>query len=87
MLGVCYRANDRNVCVHGPYDTGRMGDNIIAMKEKKRTSLQYDCMEMQKYKKRRNDSNTAFLRVPYQYTSAEVKDDTQTKLHEFDYLK
>lgn len=57
------------------------------MKEKKRTDLAYACMEMQSYKKRRREQNAAFLRVPYQYTSAEVKDDTQTKLHEFDYLK
>ncbi len=28
-----------------------------------------------------------FLRKPYQYTSAEPKDDTQQKLHENDWLK
>lgn len=27
----------------------------------------------------------AFLRKPYQYTSAETKDDTQTQLHEDDW--
>lgn len=57
------------------------------MKEKRRTDLAYACMEMQSYKKRRREQNAAFLRVPYKYTSAEVKDDTQTKLHEYDYLK
>lgn len=28
-----------------------------------------------------------FLRKPYSGTSAETKDDTQERLHEFDYLK
>lgn len=56
-------------------------------KNKKRTALQYACMEMQKYKKKYIDYNSPFLRKPYQYTSAECKDDTQEKLHEFDYLK
>lgn len=28
----------------------------------------------------------AFLRKPYQYTSAEPKDDTQQKLHEVDWF-
>lgn len=28
-----------------------------------------------------------FLRKPYQYTTAETKDDTQENMHKYDYLK
>lgn len=52
-----------------------------------RSDLEYACMEMQKYKRRRTGVNEAFLRKPYQYTKAETKDDEQEKLHEYDYLK
>ena len=59
----------------------------MSSKEKRRSDLEYACLEMQKYKKRRSFINPAFLRKAYQYTSAECKDETQEKLHEYDYLK
>ena len=58
------------------------------MKKETRSSLEYACMEMSSYQTRRPKLlPEAFLRRPYQYTIAETKDDTQEKLHEFDYLK
>ena len=53
-----------------------------------KTDLELDCMEMQKYKRYRGlGVNDNFLRKPYQYTKAEIKDDTQEKLHENDWLR
>ena len=58
------------------------------MKKNETSSLEYACMEMRSYQtKRPRQLPEAFLRRPYQYTIAETKDDTQEKLHEFDYLK
>ena len=54
----------------------------------KRTEQEYDFMEGGKHRNKRevHSLKTAFLRKPYQYTSAETKDDTQEKLHEYDFL-
>lgn len=54
----------------------------------KRTEQEYDFMEGGKHRNKRevHSLKAAFLRKPYQYTSAETKDDTQEKLHEYDYL-
>lgn len=52
---------------------------------KGRTELQYICMMSGRTKD--EQLKAAFLRKPYQYTKAETKDDTQTKLHEYDYRK
>lgn len=58
------------------------------MKKEGRSSLEYACMEMDSYKTRRaKEFPAAFLRPAYKYTAAEVKDQTQEKLHEYDYLK
>lgn len=53
---------------------------------KKKTDLQFQCMELERYKKRRTELGE-FLRKPYQYTSAECKCDQQERMHEFDWLK
>lgn len=57
----------------------------------RRTSQEYDWMEGKKHqaqsRKRALALSPAFLRKPYAGTSAEPKDDTQEKLHEFDYVK
>lgn len=52
----------------------------------KLTELEFQCMEMERFKKRRYELRD-FLRKPYQYTSAECKCDQQEKIHEFDWLK
>ena len=58
------------------------------MRKEVRSSLEYTCMEMSSYRCRRaKELPEAFLRRPYKYTIAETKDETQEKLHEFDYLK
>ncbi len=55
----------------------------------RRTNQEYDWMEgsknQSKYKKPK--LSPFFLRKPYEGTTAEPKDDTQERLHEFDYLK
>ena len=51
----------------------------------KRTDLQYVCM--MSGRTRNEQLKAAFLRKPYQYTKAGCKDDTQAKLHEYDYRK
>ena len=50
----------------------------------RRTNQEYDWMEGKKYQTNRPGSklSPAFLRKPYAGTSAETKDNTQTKLHE-----
>ena len=54
----------------------------------KKSELQFDCMIYQHLKTQHGRAvNEAFLRKPYQYTSAEPKDETQEKLHEYDYRK
>ena len=50
-----------------------------------KSALAWACMEMQKYRSRRDGFTDAFLRPPYQYTSLE--NDTVSKQHELDYLK
>ena len=54
----------------------------------KRTEQEYDWMEGSKHRNKRQvwSLTRDFLRKPYQYTSAETKDDTQEKLHDKDYL-
>ena len=53
-----------------------------------RSQLRFDCMIHQQLRKRHGVSvNDAYLRKPYQYTKAEPQDNTQEKLHEFDYRK
>lgn len=56
---------------------------------KKKTDLEYACMELGKYKrKRRNhDLSDAFLRQPYQHTKAECSCDQLVRMHEFDWMK
>ena len=56
----------------------------------KRTEQEYDWMAgVFKPKKEKSKSGLSpfFLRKPYAGTTAEPKDDTQEKLHEYDYLK
>lgn len=56
------------------------------MKKETKSSLEFACMDMKLYKENKKKGlSEAFLRKPYQYTIAETKDDTQGKLHEFDY--
>lgn len=52
---------------------------------KGRTALQYDVME--KPRTSTELLTDAFLRKPYQYTSAETKDNTQQDMHAEDYKK
>lgn len=56
---------------------------------KRTTNQEYDWMEGCKHssKRKRPMLSPFFLRKPYAGTTAESKDDTQDKLHEFDYLK
>lgn len=54
----------------------------------KRSELEWACLEMQSLTNRRKPRlSPDFLRRPYAGTSAETKDDTQEKLHEYDWLK
>lgn len=55
--------------------------------EKQKNGHKYACMEMIRHKFKKYDLSDAFLRKAYKYTKAEIKDDTQENLHEFDYLK
>lgn len=54
----------------------------------KRTEQEYDYMENNKYRNKRMVTSLTpdFLRKPYQYTSAETKDDQQEKMHDKDWL-
>lgn len=55
----------------------------------RRTDQEYDWMEGHKNSTNRKKQNLSpfFLRKPYEGTTAEPKDNTQERLHEFDYLK
>ena len=53
-----------------------------------RVELEFWCAEMHKYEHRRfRLLPEAFLRPAYSGTSAECRDRTQERLHEFDYRK
>lgn len=53
-----------------------------------KSDLELDCMELQKHRTQKDRFlKEAFLRKPYAGTKAETKDDTQQKLHKYDYLK
>lgn len=55
--------------------------------KKRRSELEYDCMEdIGYYDPRRNQLSDAFLRKPYEGTKAETHDDTQSQLHEYDWM-
>ena len=57
-------------------------------KDNKRSDLEYACMEMEQFKQGRfRELSPFFLHKAYSGTKAEVKDDTQEKLHEFDWRK
>ena len=57
-------------------------------KDNRKSALAYACLEMAQYKhKRFQELSPFFLRKAYSGTSAEVKDDTQEKLHEYDWRK
>lgn len=51
------------------------------MKKRTRSNQEYDWMEGSR-KRTRPTLSPSFLRKPYAGTSAETKDNTQTKLHE-----
>lgn len=56
--------------------------------DNRKSALAYACLEMAQYKhKRFHALSPFFLRKAYSGTSAEVKDDTQEKLHEYDWRK
>ena len=54
-----------------------------------RFEQKYDMMEGRKYGSKRPAVQLSpfFLRKPYSGTSAETKDNTQERLHEYDYRK
>ena len=54
-----------------------------------RNEQRYDMMEGRKYGAKRTNTQLSpfFLRKPYSGTVAETKDNTQERLHEYDYRK
>ena len=53
----------------------------------KKSELEFKVLELNRYKRRGTGLKAAFLRPAYNHTSAECKDYSQLKLHEFDWMK